>query len=195
MKAEAQKVEAKLNRDGIVSDRRLWLEKDGFTVTDNASDGRFGLAGPDVLIPTSEVQRLGLEIEGGKVVQKKESAKGGVEMGPTPQSGSWPPSVTEDGKEAGEDGPEWDPQANAPKSDFRYDPLAIRRALPTQGVGIPPTADLPKELEPIVEDAREEAKELAHMKVGVGGGNMVKEAELRAEGKSGQKKARKRSGK
>lgn len=196
-RAKAEQVEAKLNRDGIVSDRRLYLAKDGFTVVEHGTEeARFQLASADALIPTSEVRRLGLDIEGGKVVQTKENGRGGPEAaaGPTPQSASWPPSVDKNGNEVGEDGPEWDPKANAPKSDFRYDPDAIRRALPTQGVGVPPTASLSPDLEPIVEDARAEAKELAHARAPMVGSNLVKEAELRDEGKSGSRKAR-RSGK
>jgi hypothetical protein len=198
MKADAQKVEAKLNRDGIVSDRNLYLAADQFTVVEHGTEeARFQLASADALIPTVEVQRLGLAIEGGKVVQTKENGRGGPEAaaGPTPQSGSWPPSVSMDGSEAGEDGPEWDHRANAPKSDFRYDPHAIRRALPTQGVGVPPTAELSADLQPIVDDAREEAKELAHARAPMTSTNLVKEQELREEGKSGNKKASKRSSK
>jgi hypothetical protein len=184
----AHKTEAKLNRDGIVSDRRLWLEKDGFTITDDASKGRMVLAGEDVLIPTDEVKRLGLDVSGGKVVQTKDNARGGPETlyGRSPQSAPWPPSTDANGKDMSLDEPEWDPMADAPKSDFRHDPDAKRRALPTQGL-VPLKEGEREELEEV---ALEEGIEQAHARAPMQAMNLVRDASLREEGKSGAKKAK-----
>ncbi len=187
--ANEHKMEAKLNRDGIVSDRRLWLEKDGYSVTDKAEDGRFLLASEDGLIEAVDCRRLGLSVSGGKVVQDKDAARGGPEAaaGPTPQSAPWPPSTDENGNDLSLDKPEWDPQANAPKSDFRHDPAAKRRALPTQG--LVPAAE-GGEREKLEEQALDEAIEMAHSKAP--GQNLAAEAALRNEGKSGEKKGKRK---
>lgn len=53
----------------IVADRRLWLTTDKARVVEDGDPAAaFLLASPGTEIPVAEVERLGLAVEGGKVV-------------------------------------------------------------------------------------------------------------------------------
>jgi hypothetical protein len=54
---------------GLVADRRLFLTSDNRLVEDGAADAAFQLISAHGLIPAAEVERLGLELKGGKIVQ------------------------------------------------------------------------------------------------------------------------------
>jgi hypothetical protein len=150
---------AQLNRDGLVSDRDLYLAQDQFTVVEKGSSvARFLLAPIDTLIPSEHVKRLGLEIEGGKIVQNKAGAKGGPEAGVTPQSASEPPSkpvmeakpgipvmagmdVKEEVKPAPVSGPELDPRTGQPKSDPRFQSNSGSQPPKEEARAVPPKAE------------------------------------------------------
>jgi hypothetical protein len=170
MPADTQRL-AQLNRDGLVSDRDLYLAQDQFTVVEKGSTAaRFLLAPIDTLIPSEHVTRLGLVIEGGKIVQDKEAAKGGPEAGVTPQSASEPPSrpvmeakpgapvmagmdVKEEVKPTPVSGPELDPRTGQPKSDPRFQSNSGSQPPKEEARAVPPKAE-----EKAVKDA-EKAKE------------------------------------
>ena len=84
---------AELNPAGLVSDRDLWLDKDGWTVVETAPASGFLLAREGTLIPIEHVQRLGLGVDGGKITQNMDTAAGGPEGGLTPQSQPVPESI------------------------------------------------------------------------------------------------------
>lgn len=71
---------------GLLADRRICLTSDKSRIVDEASpEAATLLAGKDCIIPASEVQRLGLELVDGKVVQR--SAEAPAAEAPAAESG------------------------------------------------------------------------------------------------------------
>jgi hypothetical protein len=63
---------------GMIADRRLFLTADHRVVEEGDSNAAFQLAAPGGMIEAHEVARLGLELKGDKVTQKKAPAAGSV---------------------------------------------------------------------------------------------------------------------
>lgn len=87
---------AYLNAAGLTSDRDLYLDKDDWTVLDTPPALGTLLARKGSLIPTEHVQRLGLGIDGGKIVQNAHTASGQPNPGPAAQSEPVPENVEVD---------------------------------------------------------------------------------------------------